>query len=241
MCLRDEHLQQLIASICGNPDPTSLERRREINRLLVILQQLPGLLKSSHLYYLEALDQTWEWVSRNICTFEPHPHLSIQESLKRWINGYLSWRIRDLYRGGKCNPYSLDTPLDNSSDENPTTLLEKLTETGFEPPKLSGIDGYIEQLLRQERQEICRQLERYISEDPQGILRDCKCRKSPNCNCQCLSQRLLLKDPPDKISQISQDLGINYQTLNSHWKKKCKPLLQKIARSFLGYSGDEEL
>ena len=239
MCLKDEQLEQLIASICENPDPTSLERQQAINRLLVQLQQLPGLRKSSHLYYLEALDRTWEWVSRNICGFEPPPHLSIQESLKRWINGHLSWRIKDLYRQETCNLYSLDRPIDNSSNENPTTLLEQLSKTGFGPPSLSGIEGYIEQLRRQEIQKIFHKLERYILEDPQGILRDCKSRKSFNCNCQFLSQKLLFKDPPDRRSDLSRNLGIKYQTLNWHWKKKCLPLLRTIIRS-LGYSGDKD-
>ena len=178
-------------------------------------------------------------MSRNICAFKPRPHLSIQESLTRWINGYLSWRIRDLYRREDRNLCSLDSPSDHSSDENPPTLLEKLTETGFVPPQLSGIDGYIEQVRRQERQDQLGQLERYVLDDPQGILKGCCHPKYPKCNCQFLSLRLLFKEPPERLADISREFNIDRQIITYHWKRKCKPLLQAILKS-QGYSGDEE-
>ncbi|NET71699.1 MAG: hypothetical protein F6K62_12410, partial [Sphaerospermopsis sp. SIO1G2] len=97
MSISDEQLQQLIESICGTLDPKSAEYRKAINRLLIECQNLPGLLKYSHHLYLEALDKTWEWVIKNICKFQPKPHIPVSKSLVIWINGYLRWRIKDLY------------------------------------------------------------------------------------------------------------------------------------------------
>lgn len=231
MMTTDEQLQKLIARICGNPKPKLLERRRAMNRLLSAIQKLPGLLKSSHLDYLEALDLTWEWLSRHVCEFEPRLHESMQTSLVRWINGYLSWRIRDLYRREERNQCSLDDPIDNSKD-NPITWLEQMSDNNI--PVLSGIDGYFEQLQNQERQNISLKLELYIEEDPEKKLRSCHPLKYPDCHCRFLSQRLLLQNPPARFADISRELGINYQTLKSHWEKKCKPLLQEIATA-LGY------
>ena len=239
--MTEKQLQELIARICDNPDFQSAKRRRDVNRLLVELQQLPGLRKSSHPLYLEALDLTWEWVSRNICAFEPKPHLSIHESLVRWINGYLGWRITDLYLN-QADQHSREFSLDvciNEGSENPLTLLEQLSDTGFETPTLSGIDGYIEKLKNQKIQETLAKLERSVEEDPEQIFQNCHPRQHPNCNCQFLCQRLLFKNPPEKFAHISKELGINYQALISHWKRKCLPLLQKKLED-LGYSGGEE-
>ena len=244
--MTDEKFQQLVDKICCNSDPKSSERLRAINRLLRELQQLPGLLKSSHPYYLQALDKTWEYVIKNICTFEKKCHLSLQESLVKWINGYLYWRIKDLYHRQE-HQYRKELSLDvdiNKNDENPLSFLDQLSETGFEPPTLSGLDAYIETLRKKKNEEIWQKLELYIEEDPEQILQKLHPRKFPDCNCQLLAKKLLLKDPLERLAQIHreyQNLGIEIKdyTLRYHWNNMCKPCLQKILES-LGYSKDEE-
>ncbi len=231
--MKDEKLRHLIARICGNPEQKTWERRQAINCLLRELQYLPGLPKSSHQYYLEALNRTWEWVSERICDFEPRLHESVQRSLERWIKGYLSWRIRDLYRQNNPNQYSLHSLISNH-DENSETWLDKLQNTTLNCPTLSGLEGYLEQLHTQEIREISFNLEIYIEQDPEGKLRKCHPRKHPDCNCQLLSQRLLLQSPPARLTDVSRELRVNYRTLKSHWENKCRPLLQEIAIA-LGY------
>ncbi|MCF2148197.1 CHAT domain-containing protein [Desmonostoc muscorum LEGE 12446] len=234
MKLTDEQLQTMIANICENSNPAN------INRLLIQLQQLPGLLRSSHPLYLEALDKTWEWVIKNICDFEPPPHLTIKEGLKTWINGYLCWRIRDLYLPNNSHPQiSIYQPF-NSDSEDGKTLLDEISETGYQTPTLNGLDAFVKRLEHQKIQRIFAEFEDYIQQDPQEKLRSCHPRKFPDCNCQVLSKRLLLQDPAQRYSRISRDLGINEQTLKSHWTRICKPLLQEILEN-LGYSGNEEL
>ncbi|HEY9652310.1 MAG TPA: hypothetical protein V6C95_16750, partial [Coleofasciculaceae cyanobacterium] len=79
----------------------------------------------------------------------------------------------------------------------------------------------------------------YIKQDPEQKLRQCHPKASPNCNCQLLSQRISLKSPPDKFSQLARELNINYQTLVQHWKRSCLPLLQTIAIN-LGYEPNKQ-
>ncbi len=242
MTMTDEQLLALIDKICRNQEIQSQERRRDIHRFLIECQRLPGLQKSSHPLYLEAVDKTLEWISNNICTFKPQPELSIQMSLLRWINGYLTWRIRDLYLkqiSQHRNEFSLDIPI-NDNSENSSTLLEQMSDNDFETPTLSGIDGYIERLRNQKVQEAFTQLERYVEEDPDQLFQNCHPRQYPYCNCQLLCQRLLFKNPPEKLTHISRQLDIKYDTLRSHWQRKCLPLLQNKLKE-LGYSGDEEL
>lgn len=239
--MTNEQLQELITRICNNPNLQSAERRKDVNRLLHELSQLPGLYKYSHPLYLEALDQTLLWVSQNICKFRQQPNLPLRTSLRKWINGNLYWRIKDLDIRQAQQDHrmvSLNTRI-NDDSENPLELLDLLSDQGFNIPDLDGFDCYIEKCRRQETQKIIEQLERYVEEDPEGRLKSCHPRQHPNCNCQFLCQRLLFQYPPDKKTKISRELGINYNNLQAFWKrKKCQQLLQQILEE-LGYSKDE--
>ncbi|HBB31184.1 MAG TPA: hypothetical protein DDZ80_29805 [Cyanobacteria bacterium UBA8803] len=227
----DEQLRQLIEEVCQHP-LKSLKRRKAMNRLLFQIQQLPRLWKSSHPDYLEALNQTFEWVNRRICQDFSLDNPLIQKRLVQWINSYLRWRIKDLYSPDKRASLSLDATI--GGEETETTFLEQLSETGFNAPTRSGFDAYIEQIEREQQQSISLVLEEYIEENPEGRLGNCHPKARPDCNCQLLTQRLLLKSPPDKLAGIAKELGIKYQTLNSHWKRNCLPLLQEVAKE-LGY------
>lgn len=224
----DDQLKNLIAEVCQYPNP-SLERQKALNRLLILVQHLPGLMKSSNPDYLDALNRTWEWFGKQIHTFQPRPP-SLQVSLVKWINGYLYWRIQDLYKSDN-SIYSLDAVNEGELESN---LLDKLSERGFSTPIPSGLEGYIEQLQKQETQRIGLQLEQYIEQDTDQKLQKCHPKAHPNCNCLLLTHRLRLKDPPDKFADVTRDLNVNYQVLVAHWKRKCLPLLQEIALS-LGY------
>ena len=231
----DEQLRQLIAEVCKYP-PQSLARQKALNRLLIQIQSLPGLYKSKHPDYLHALNRSWEWVSKNIQNFKPRPP-SIQVSLVRWINGYLYWRIKDLYAPDDKPSRSFDEPL--WDDEDGATYLDRLSESGFCTFSLSGIDAYIEQIQNQETQRIGLELEQYIESDPDGKLKNCHLKTQPECNCMLLIQRLRLKNPPDKLADIAREWNVNYQTLVAHWKRNCLPMLQEIALN-LGYEPDIE-
>ena len=233
--MTDQQLLTLIESICVDAISNLEGQRIATDRLLRQLQRLPGLFRSAHPDYLEALNRTWEWVSRSICTFRPRAHLSPQESLVKWVNSYLYWRIRDLPGVEVPGQSRLDRLISKDTGDK-TTQLDQLADTPFGMPTLNSLDAYLEGHQQQKIEQIVLSLEHYIELDPDKLLQDCHPRKHPECNCQVLSQRVLLKYPPDRFADISRDLGVNYQTLKSHWEKKCKPLLQKIVAD-LGYSG----
>ncbi|MEG4923428.1 hypothetical protein [Microcoleus sp. F10-C6] len=202
-----------------------------MNKLLLEIQQLPGLKKSVHQDYPEALNRTFEWVSREIANFVPRPP-SISTSLVNWINGYLGWRIKDLYSPDKDAPISLDAPI--AVDAGETTRLELLPDF-----TLSGLDGAIEIAQKETTQRIGLQLELYIEQDPEGKLKNSYPGSYAECNCQFLSMRRVLKDPPDRFQDLATELKVNYTTLNSHWKRKCVLSLQEIARA-LGYEQESQ-
>ncbi|MBD1847406.1 hypothetical protein H6F89_29205 [Cyanobacteria bacterium FACHB-63] len=250
---QDDRLRQLITEVCQHPDGTR-EWRKAMNRLLMVVQALPEFRKYAHPnspdYFLDALNQTWEWFSRNIRHFEPRT-ASLQTDLVKWINGYLYWRIRDRTLQGSSSEkgvqFSLDETISGLEDGDVSTWVERVAEQGqvlgtpSNPTIVSGLEAYIEQLQAQSEQQIAANLAEYIERDPEGKLRGCYPRKHPECNCQSLAQRLLFifKDPPDRLTDIARECGINYQTLVSHWKQKGLPLLQEIAIN-LGYQSQEQ-
>ncbi|NJL79134.1 MAG: hypothetical protein HC836_14410 [Richelia sp. RM2_1_2] len=223
----DEQLKQLIESIRKHPDG-SRERRKAMQRLLIKLQQLPGLLKSSHPGYPDALNKTWEWVSQNICTTFEQRTPSIKDSLLKWINGYLKWRIQDLYYQQTWEYISLDVPVGN--DETRTTLVDYLSETGLNIPRLSGLDGYIENLQQQKQERLGLAIEAYIIKDPKKRLQNCYPRTNSECDCHLLSQRRFLKEPPDTFEEIARELNMKREQVTNHWYGRCKPLLQEIVQ-----------
>ena len=221
----DERLTALITQVRQYP-PNNRKWRSAMNSLLREIQQLPGLAPSSHHNYPAALNRTLEWVSRSIDTFEPR-YPSVSESFVKWINGYLRRRIQDLYSPDKHARISLDAPI--ASEVGETTLLERLPDF-----TISGLDGLIESSQRETTRRIGWELELYIEQDSEGKLKNSFPRSSPECNCQLLSQRLVRKEPPDKFKDLAREFNIPYTTVNSHWKRKCEPLLQEIAEH-LGY------
>jgi hypothetical protein len=235
----DERLRQLIAVVCQYPDATP-EWRRAMHRLLIVIQGLPEFSKYSLPgrpdYFLDALNRTWEWLSREIRNFKLQTS-SIRADLVKWINGYLYWRIKDLRPSEASSPISLDTPIGNPAEG--ATFLDLQSETGISPPTLSDLDSYIRQLQKEEIQRTGLELELYIEQDPEGRLRRCHPRREPDCNCQLLSQRLCLKHPPDSLANIAWELNINYQTVAAHWRRKGLPLLQQIAIE-LGYQHNNQ-
>ena len=67
---REERLRKLIEEVRQHPKK-SLNWRKAMNQLLIEIQQLPGLTKSSHPDYGEALDDTLLKLGDEIQQFEP--------------------------------------------------------------------------------------------------------------------------------------------------------------------------
>ncbi|MBW4628037.1 MAG: hypothetical protein KME49_21630 [Brasilonema octagenarum HA4186-MV1] len=222
----DEELQSLINEVCQYPEQTP-ERQKALHQLLIAVQKLPGILRSNHQDYLLALNKTWEWVCRNICTFEPRSP-SLQESLISWINGYLRFRIKDILSPDNHYVISLDQPWSNN-DGPQVTLSELLPDS--ESKDLDLLERKIAQLQEKKLQRIGQKVRQQMVEDKQRKLRACHPRKYPECHCQLLAQRLVLQEPPDRIADIAREFNINNQGLYAHWKRKCLPLLQNIARN----------
>ncbi len=226
----DEQLQQLIEEVCRYQEGTP-QRQKALNKLLVVVQQLPGIKKDAHQDYLEALNKTWEWFCRSIDKFD-NSKLASGESLKvslvRWINGYLKWRIRDLYAPDIKYPIiSLDQEISNNEGSK-VTKLDILADPQFNNITLDLLDIKIAEIQQSDRQTWGQRIVQFIEQDEKRQLSRCYTRKNTECNCQLLAKRLLLAKPSHKIADIARELNVSNQTIYSHWKKKCLPLLKEI-------------
>lgn len=217
---QDEQLCQLILTICSQPRD-SLQRRKSMERLLLKVQRLPKLSKSFHPDALEAVNKTWEWLDNNLHNF--HPRSSpIRDSLVSWINGYLRYRIRDLYAAKPKNMVSLDV----------------IECRQFYHPCLGSLEAYIEQLEAEENQSLARNIAQYINRDPDAKLRKCYPKNRPDCNCQIIVQRLFLQQSPEKLSAIARQLNINTQTIHSFWRRTGFPKVRAIALEIAQINSD---
>ncbi|MBR8829050.1 MAG: hypothetical protein DSM107014_14320 [Gomphosphaeria aponina SAG 52.96 = DSM 107014] len=216
----EEELRRLIAEVRAYPS-SSPQRRKALNKLLMLTQKLRGIYRSTHPNYLDALDRTFEWVCKNIDVF------NLERSYVVWFNGYLKWRIRDLYISDNEYIPSLDQPVANEDELR--TLGETIAHPKF---SLSGIDLLLKTEQEEQRQRQGKAVWEYIKQDPAGKLTQCHLQKDPQCHCQLLAQEILLHDPPKKIAQIARELNIKNQTLYSHWNRHCIPLLREIALIF---------
>ncbi|MEQ8970727.1 MAG: hypothetical protein RIE73_10070 [Coleofasciculus sp. C1-SOL-03] len=231
---RDEQLRQLITIVQQHPQQ-SLAWRLAMYRLLREIQQLPRLAKSNHPDYGEVFNDTLKHIAEQIRDFQPQS-ASITDSLTNWINLKLRLRynVIDLHSSPQPPPLSLDAPLGKSH----ITLGEKIGDRT--PSTLEELDAVLtDQINQQKRATVGMKLQHYINQDPEGRLRQCHPQAFPHCHCQLLSQRLLLKQPPDRIAEIAREFNIDYHALYWHWKRKGLPLLQKIAHNF-GYSSETE-
>ncbi|MCT7979671.1 hypothetical protein [Laspinema olomoucense] len=234
----DDWLRKQIEEVCLHPTG-SLLRQQGMNRLLIKLQQLPGLYKSYHLDDLEALNETWERVSKNICENFQQMGDSLEESLTKWINADL-YKRRKRFLSPIVDPncISLDQPRNFSEAGEQRTRLDMLASEGFEAPFLDEIESQIQQAQERKFKRIALRLKDYIDQDPLGRLQGCHPDTYPKCTCQALSQRRGLKEPPDEFHEIASDWNMPISTLTNHWYGRCRTLLKKIAKE-LGYEKDK--
>ncbi|BAU10795.1 hypothetical protein LEP3755_12870 [Leptolyngbya sp. NIES-3755] len=223
MIQSDEHLDFLLSRALQHP-AASLDRAKAMHRLLLKLQSLPGILRSSHPDYPFALNSTWIWLHKNIETFDIRSswmqNANLETALVNWINSYLRYRIRDLETVKKLDHISIDR-ISASPDQR--HLASQLVS-----PTLEGLEATIAQEHQQNQLKAYVKMTELLKSDPQGVLKSCHPKANPNCTCYEICQRYLLKPQPDTYAQIAQDLNINYQTLVGHWKRNCLKKLQQM-------------
>lgn len=240
----DEQLRAWLDLVCQEPPTPPLMRQKALSRLLLCIQRSPRLWRDPHQDYAYALNQTLEWVCRNLAQFNAETD-SVAEDLLRWVNGHLKWRIQDLKlkkplgakddRVGKdawalvrlgLQPVELDKPM--PTDQGGSAPVGSLVaDPNWGESTL--LDRLIETLQQNQQARLGQVIRDYLTTDPDGLLHACCPRKFPDCHCHTLVRQLHLTEPPETLRAIASQTGMPEQTLYSHWRSKCLPLLQIVA------------
>lgn len=111
------------------------------------------------------------------------------------------------------NPIS---EFDQPEKEDPLTLKPDGTQTLNSAPSLDELinGNLINQLMDTQKQQKAKLIEHYINTDPDGHLKANFPIGYPNCHYQLLAQRLILKEPPDRVQVIANEFGIRYSKLH---------------------------
>lgn len=218
-------------------------RHNPVEVLALVIDHLPEvkvyLGKGWLPYYDEALPMTMRDVMRNIRKFptmfkldmasvncqDPSEARYVRECFITWVMMILKRDCYDAKRLRDRRPQNVST----------SDLVEV---ENFQYIDIEADIITLDSLIQQEQLLVVEKLKRYIEQDPEENLRTCHPRGRPDCNCQVLSQKIILANPPNEIKKIAENLAIPYQTLLSHWSRKCLPILRKIALD-LGYQPNE--
>ncbi|MEQ8998785.1 MAG: hypothetical protein RID53_19975 [Coleofasciculus sp. B1-GNL1-01] len=151
---KDEQLRQLITEVLKYPTQ-SLVRRQAMNQLLRTIQKLPGLMKSSHLEYESALQQTWLSFIQNIDKFNLNKP-SLHKELILWINNNIRHEI-------------LKYNLDEYRKKRMSVAVDNVDVADF----LIDFNDGLEEVERINKQDISQKLNLFMSHSfrnmPEGL------------------------------------------------------------------------
>lgn len=257
--LPDQYLRQLIEAVQRTEKGTPA-RQRALSQLLAVFWPIAeglllkhrksrGLLSRQHDDAMqEILDHSIRQLGERIDEFSMDKaegaHGSVKWALMHWFDGVcrLKYALLDYCATHAQKPIqSLDAPLGDGD----LTLLDTLEDrNGDGIPRLSGLERMIEKLQSRSDRAVAHAINHILAEDPplqenpQQCLSHCHPKNRPDCNCQAIFQ---LQKQHKRLTAVSQALGINHQTLNSHYRRHCIPLMQALVRQRLGYDPMSEL
>jgi hypothetical protein len=177
----------------------SHHRNRALNQLIRAIA--PKLWRTNSLYYPDALQQTWLYFSKYVCTaYDP-----TRASLVTWLNTHLQYRHRDLVREG-CERAHREWAIDQEFDNYPALEL---------PAREMG------------SLELLQQVEAWVTADPDQVLASTHLKQRPDVNCQAL---LLLRLPSKRVAwkDISAQWQVSVPTLSAFYQRKCLPYLREF-------------
>ncbi|WP_414526957.1 hypothetical protein [Nodularia chucula] len=228
----DEHLQQLLQAL-SKTEQRSRDERQIIGKILKLIPNLPGICRNydPKINYEDAFNRAIEGVWLGIRKFVQVSITRIlnanaeinRRSFVAWFNRILKNKIFDLYRQHKKQPLSLDIQIAEESDTHLNFLTYDINITS------------IEQLITEEEiiqnKEKEKRIKSFLEQDEE--LLKCKLKNNPQCNCQALIKLRMLKQPPEIWQEIGKYFQIaSWKTIESHWRRKCLPLLNQISLLF---------
>lgn len=181
--------------------PGSRDRNLYLTKIIRVVA--PKLWRFHTPYYPDALQQTWVYFAKNICTtYDPD-----RASMTTWLNRYLHYRHLDLLK--QAIEYNQKTIPIDAQDWEGDTGSHAIKEIPSRP--YGSLD-------------LLRQMTDWVKTDPDGILRQTHMTGRPDINCQTI---LLLRLPPEiPWKNISTRFHKSIPALACFYQRKCLPLLR---------------
>ncbi len=208
-----EQLKQLISEICNHP-PNSLERRRKLNQLIHKIQKSGKIwrgeanisdFRQNNPEYQDALQKTWIFLVRNLCT-SYNPDVA---SVTTWLNRYLKWRLHDLRQDELIDGKS-KVVVKKVGDNKTVDIVNTLPANPDIPPILENTLKWAQQ-------------------DKSGELRRIHIKGHPQVTCQKLILRRL--PPETSWKELSEEFGLSISTLSNFYRRECMPRLRNFGKS----------
>lgn len=160
-------------------------------------------------YYAEALQKTWEYFIRKVCTtYDPS-----RAFLITWLNVYLRYRHQDLVKQAAADRQKL-VSLDPHASDAKDPPLKVIKEV---PSKNYGSLDLLEQVIH------------WAETDADGMLCQTHLTGRPDITCQTI---LLLRLPPETPwKEISARFNEKIPTLAAFYQRQCLPRLRKFGQA----------
>jgi hypothetical protein len=194
----EEQLQQLAIAACQHP-PGSPQRQKYLTQLIRLVT--PRLWRESTAYYGDAIQQTWIYFCKNLCT----QYDSNRSSITTWLNYYLRRRLQDFYIETQKQ---LATRANPSPTDEGINVLETLPASPDVPPILEQVQRWLE--TTQELQQV------HIEGHPELTVRLLISRRLP---------------PEATWKALSDEYGVPVATLSSFYQRQCLPRLRNFGET----------
>ncbi len=199
----NQQLLELVTEACRHP-PGNPVRQRNLTKVIRLVS--PKLWRESVPYYQDALQQTWLYFSKHICTrFDP-----TLGGVPTWLNAHLKRRLQDFY-------------------------IQKQGQLRGEISSWQDRDGEVVDVVdaiadkRGDVEPIWEKVRAWAEQDANGELRSIHIEGRPDVNCQVLILRRLLSETSWKA--LSAEYGLAIPTLSSFYRRQCMTRLRNFGES----------
>jgi hypothetical protein len=231
--------------------PDSEQWEIQIDRLIRFISKLPQITNSRKKVSIEFQEDYEDYdegfndillkVRNEICiSFYPTGYLAIR-SLESWIKRKLRLRYLqyDIYRNRQREPKKI------SRDDESEVIRDKLEfDEWKQQPTLEGLEKIIEaeqEVEQQRKRSNLSSFKEYVDSDPDGILKNKVVPGATTCNYQILIQRLVLQIPPESLTKIADEFGIDYNALVAHRNRHFYPTVQCLYLEVPGLLTEQEI
>jgi hypothetical protein len=214
----DQHLNDLIEQARQHP-PSSFQRRRILNQIVIKIQNSGRLYKTYDRYYPEALSKTWVYFIHNVCEATTaksayDPNQVRDGSVITWLNVYLKFRLKDeglkQQQEDRCREW-VKSNLDSDETTDPVDQLPSPISNDIEEPDLIAT------------------IQAWVEADSGETLGTCHPKDKPQASCKTLIAKRLL--PPETTWKVlAEELSTSIPTLQQHFQRHCLKLLQAFCR-----------